>query len=560
MRGSYLLLIISLSLLPYLGHTITPEDVVHNTNSIFYVNPSVGQIKLRCRRNALDQAFVIMNGIHHAMKQTYSDVNYDYYVAELVPFDTSQTYRFVLKAQNDSLIMPANGEFTSRVPLFSPPAWASGKTYYSLFIDGFYNADTTNDPDDIRDWEKEPADWTPYGGDIKGVIEKFAYIESLNPDIILLQPIFSASSNHKLNTKDYAIIDPYFGDTVDLKNLIELVHNKSMKIVLSVIFSHTGVDFPTFIDIETNGAASKYSDWYLVKNPVIKRSPPNYECWLNDYRFPKLNLKNSQVMNYLIGYLGYWKRFGFDGFYIGAADDLNANFIKALRTHMRTRFPDILLMGSDKRLLTGEALDGSSNKVLNDLMIDYFIKQNIATSDFNRRLQQSIFFTPSQSNSINFITLSTYEKRNVPDPDMMKNLFAFMFTAIGSPVILYGEEIAYSLYAPLNLGSFPWRIGKQNRAFLKEIKKLVEIRKNNPEIAGSKFFTLYVNDITKIYAYDRGGLIVVLNSGDKQSFISLPAWDGVYKDLISGEKLTAFSQNLRLSITPKSYRILKREI
>ena len=115
-------------------------------------------------------------------------------------------------------------------------------------------------------------------------------------------------------------------------------------------------------------------------------------------------------------------------------------------------------------------------------------------------------------------------------------------------------------YAPLNLGSFPWDIVNQDRMFLAEIKKLIRIRKSNPLISGNTFFTLYVNDITEIYAYDRGGLIVTLNSGDKQSFISLPAWDGTYTDLVSGEQFTAFSQKLRFSIDSKSYRILKRDL
>ena len=115
-------------------------------------------------------------------------------------------------------------------------------------------------------------------------------------------------------------------------------------------------------------------------------------------------------------------------------------------------------------------------------------------------------------------------------------------------------------YSSLNLGSFPWNIVDQNRMFLAEIKKLIQIRKSNPTISDNTFFTLYANDITKVYAYDRGGLIIVLNSGNKQSFVSLPAWDGTYTDLSSGEQLTAFSQSLKLSIDAKSYRILKREL
>ena len=557
MRG---FVITSLLFLLQVSNALSPNDMMHNANSIFYVNPSAGQVKLKVKRDAVTEVLLIMDDTRYIMKSVYRDANYDYLATTLNAFDTTTTYHFLIKHGEDSLLLPAIGEFTSNVPLFAPPSWAVGKIYYSIFTDGFHNADSDNDPKRKRSWGKMPKNWESFGGDLKGIFNKLTYIDSLTPDIILLQPIFSASSNHKFNASDFATIDSCFGDTLDLKKLIEQVHARNMKIILAVPFSHTGVDFPTFADIEKNGAASKYLDWYLVNAPSIKRSPPNYQCWRADYRFPKLNLNNPQVMNYLIGYLGYWKRFGLDGFYIGEDEHLSASFIRTLRTHLKTRYPDLLLLGSDIRLLNGNAFDGSSNKTLTDLIVKYFVKQNIPTSEFDRKLQQILLFSPCQSNSVNLISLSNHDMRVVPDKELMKNLYAFIFTCVGSPVILYGEEIAMSDYSSLNLGSFPWNIVDQNRMFLAEIKKLIQIRKSNPTISDNTFFTLYANDITKVYAYDRGGLIIVLNSGNKQSFVSLPAWDGTYTDLSSGEQLTAFSQSLKLSIDAKSYRILKREL
>jgi len=67
------------------------------------------------------------------------------------------------------------------------------------------------------------------------------------------------------------------------------------------------------------------------------------------------------------------------------------------------------------------------------------------------------------------------------------------------------------------------------------------------------------NDINRIYAYDRGGIIVIINNSDKESYIELPAWSGVYDDVITGEKKTAYNQVLRLTIGPQTYHILKRE-
>lgn len=548
--------------LPQLSNAINLTDAYHKSNSIFYVNPSAGEIKLKVKQGSIIAADVIVVSERTKMQIEYQDTKFDYYVAKLNKFDVTTTYHFVLKDLVDSLRFPTNKEFKSNVPLFTIPDWAIGKTYYSIFTDGFYNEDKTNDPEETITWGAKPKNWLSYGGDLKGIIRQIAYIDSLNPDIIILQPIFSASSNHKLNPKDYATMDPSLGDTIDLKNLIDEIHNRNKKIILSVIFTHTGTDFPTFEDVVKNGKESKYTDWYLIKSLPIKTSPPNYACWRSDYRFPKLNLRNAQVKNYLIGYLEYWKHFGFDGFYVGESEKIDPNFVKALRTHLKIRYPNLLLLGSDMRLLTGNGFDGCSNESFTDMLMDYFITNTITGADLDRGIQKLLFFNPPQSNSINIINLSGYDKRiyNKASADIIKNIYAFIFTFVGSPVILYGDEIGFSDCTPLNLGSLPWYSKDLNRDLLEEIKKLIKIRKTNPQISSNNFFTLYINDITQVYAYDRGGLIVVLNSGDRQSFVELPAWDGVYFDLITSEKLTAYSQKLKLSINPKSYRILKREI
>jgi glycosidase len=361
---------------------------------------------------------------------------------------------------------------------------------------------------------------------------------------------------------DYATIDPAFGDTTDLKILINELHRRNKKIILSVTFTHTGIDFPAFIDIIKNKKASKYRNWYLVKSLPIRTSPPSYECWRRDYHFPRLNLKNPQVKNYLIGYLEYWTRFGFDGFYIGESRTIDAGFVKTLRTHIKSKNQNLLFLGSDARLLSINGFDGCSNRAFTDLIIKYFVKNTIVTSEFDYTIRKLLFSTPSQVNTSNLLNASTYDARihSISGSDAIRNIYAFIFTFVGSPVILYGDELKLSKSAPLNLGSFDWNPKTQNRKHLQEIRKLIQIRKSYPQIASPFFYTLYVDDINRIYAYDRGGLVVLLNSGDGQSFVELPAWDGMYTDLISGEKFPAYSQRLRLSIPAKSYRILRREI
>jgi cyclomaltodextrinase len=357
-------------------------------------------------------------------------------------------------------------------------------------------------------------------------------------------------------------VDPSLGDTVVLKTLINELHRRNRKVVLSVPFTHTGTEFPTFVDIMKNGAHSRYLDWYLIKSTPITTTPPSYECWQDDWRFPKLNLKNPQVVNYLTGYLEYWKHFGFDGFRIGEDEKIEPTFIRTMRTHIKSKYPDCLLLGSDPYLLTGNAFDGCDQYALADVLNKYFIAKTISTSDFDRWIRRLFFFNPPQSNAINIIHSSVYGSRIAEgaDTETLKNMYAFIFTCLGSPLVLNGDEIGLKYKTGLNPASFPWHSEGQNQELKREIIDLIALRKTYPQIANPHFYALYVNDITRVYAYDRGGLIVVLNSGNASSYVELPAWDGTYIDLVTSATLTAFSQKLRLSVEPMTYRILRREI
>jgi len=517
---------------------------------------------LQALKGSLKEAYVIIDSRYTKMVLVHQDDKFDYFVADFGRLDTNIVYYFILKDGVDSLRFPTTEGFRPRGPLFIPPGWASCKTYYNIFPDGFHNGDVTNDPKKILKWGEKPENWFSYGGDLKGIVQRLPYLDSLDIDIIILQPIFTAASNHKFNSRDYITIDPAFGDTSALENLINEVHNRKKKIILAVMLTHTGIDFPAFADILKNDNKSRYFNWYSIHTTPVRLLPQSYDCWRSDYRFPKLNLKESQVKSYLIGYLEYWGAFGFDGFYIGEDDSIDTGFISDLRIRLKAKYPNILILGSDTRRLTGSGFDGNANQNFTQLLINYFIKNTIATTDFDREIRRMLNSNPSQANCINLISPSSYEQRitSVATEDVLKIIYAFIFTFCGSPVILFGGEVGMVDGVSLNLGSFPWSLERQNRNLLQEIKRLINIRKVNPPLTSKYFFTLYVDDINKIYAYDRGGIITILNSGDSQSVIVLPALSGSYIDLISGDKFTVFSQRLKLLINARSYRILKHGV
>jgi len=533
----------------------------HNPDYIFYANPGMGELKLKANKGTVIEAYVLYANKRIKMTLGFQDNNYDYFIADLGRFDTTFQYQILVRDKTDSLFLPQTGAFKCLQPPFIIPEWAYSKVYYSIFPDGFYNANKTNDPKVIAPWGKTPDKEYSYGGDLSGIIQKLAYLDSLNIDILLLQPILSASSNHKYDLRDYANLDMHLGDTTELKNLINEIHMRKKRIILKFIVTHTGIDFLGFQDVIKNGSASKYYNWYLIHSLPVKTSPPNYDCWLNNAHFPKLNLKEPSVQAFLIRYIDYWLHFGFDGVYVGEDTKIEPDFVRVLKNALKKKYPDLLILGSSENLGI-QGFDGTVNKKVVDLIINYFVKNTISTSTFDNELRKLLFFNPSQVNLTNLIDLSDFNLRisSIANFDDLILLYAFLFTFSGSPVLTYGDEVGMKEGKMFNMGSFPWESEKQNRALLEEIKKFINIHKNNPILSNKYFFTLYVNDINRVYAYDRGGIITIINSGNNQSYTVLPVWNGTYTDLTTGEKIIITTQQLRLSLPARSFKIIRREI
>ena len=89
-------------------------------------------------------------------------------------------------------------------------------------------------------------------GDLRGIIERFDYLNdgddnsglSLGVEGIWLSPIFISPSYHKYDASDYYTIDPKFGTMEDLCELIQLCHNRNVKIILDLVINHSSTQHP----------------------------------------------------------------------------------------------------------------------------------------------------------------------------------------------------------------------------------------------------------------------------------------------------------------------------
>jgi glycosidase len=82
------------------------------------------------------------------------------------------------------------------------------------------------------------------GGTLRGVRSKFGYLKNLGVTTIWIGPVFKQRGHlntyHGYGIQDFLDVDPHFGDRRDLVELVADAHASGLRIILDVIFNHSG--------------------------------------------------------------------------------------------------------------------------------------------------------------------------------------------------------------------------------------------------------------------------------------------------------------------------------
>ncbi|MBS1791787.1 MAG: alpha-amylase [Acidobacteria bacterium] len=122
------------------------------------------------------------------------------------------------------------------------------------------------------------------GGTIAGITSKLSYLQELGVSVLWVGPVFKQrghlNSYHGYGIQDFLEIDPHFGTRKDLVELVEAAHKKEMRIILDIIFNHSGHNW----DYENN-----------QENPPFKSWPGYYEkgLWINEEGQPTAAIIND---------------------------------------------------------------------------------------------------------------------------------------------------------------------------------------------------------------------------------------------------------------------------
>jgi glycosidase len=126
---------------------------------------------------------------------------------------------------------------------------------YFLLPDRFENGDPSNDRGGLEGGRLSTgfdptAKGFYHGGDLKGVLARLDYLESLGATAVWLAPVFKnkpvqgragheSAGYHGYWITDFTQVDPHFGTRQDLETLVAAAHQRGMKIYLDIIANHT---------------------------------------------------------------------------------------------------------------------------------------------------------------------------------------------------------------------------------------------------------------------------------------------------------------------------------
>lgn len=136
-------------------------------------------------------------------------------------------------------------------------------------------------------------------GDIRGVISKLDYIESLGVRAIWFNPLFESGwIDGGYDIIDFYKVDPRFGTNNDLVELVEKAHAKGIKVMLDLVAGHTSDKHPWFVQ-SSEDTNLQYSDYYIWSDRLPdKKAEADLEKMLLDPNYMQNTIGKWMLSKY----------------------------------------------------------------------------------------------------------------------------------------------------------------------------------------------------------------------------------------------------------------------
>ena len=345
-----------------------------------------------------------------------------------------------------------------------------------------------------------------HGGDLNGIREHLDYFKELGVTALWFTPVLENdspdsengfSTYHGYATTNYYQVDPRFGSNADYKRLCDEAHAKGLKIVMDMIFNHSGFEHPWTQDMpskdwlntpdwlteKTSGrdpmtgftansdgsepAKSAYLQTSYKLTPVVDPYASKVdlketvEGWFVP-SMPDLNQNNPHLMRYLIQNSIWWiETVGIDGIRMDTYPYAYAEAMAQWMKELDEEYPNFNTVG--ETWVTEPAYTAAwqkdsklakSNSYLKTVMdFSFFDKLNQAKNEetdawwngFNRLYNSFVYdyLYPNPSSVMAFIENHDTDRflGNGKDTLALKQALALLLTVNRIPQLYYGTEV-----------------------------------------------------------------------------------------------------------------------
>lgn len=473
-------------------------------------------------------------------------------------------------------------------PPFNP--WGDEVLYFVL-IDRFADGDPSNN---IRVERRNPGGW--HGGDFKGLTQQLDELKDLGITALWINPVqrqqprgmyaqapakmglpeFQHEGFHGYWIEDFEGIDPHFGKLDDLKSLVAEAHRRGIKVLLDVVYNHTGY---------TSNVASRRTaggeSWVRIGEGNCEVAPVT--CAVGG--LPDLKTELPEVRDYVLGAnLALAKSSGVDGFRLDTYKHLASEFWAEHRRRTRAELGPRFFLLAEFWGGSAQVLDPFFERDEVDAGFDFSFKGSCEgwVSGRGRSVAYAAYLRNRHQVRPGYVVAHYLSSHD--EPMALGNLdgnrarfrvcAALQMTSLGLPVIYYGEEVARGGHEwPLNRNDMPWgerdiQPGKgvaRDESMRAYYKALIQLRKERPALRRGDY-TMLTQPPDAVLAFARrdaasGDQAIVLAHRDDRpasADVAVPAsWPaGDARDALSGERFAIDSGRIKLQMAPTSVRVL----
>jgi glycosidase len=454
---------------------------------------------------------------------------------------------------------------------------------YQIVTDRFFNGDTSDDnPSQSAGlFDSTQTNWFAYwGGDLAGIQQKMSYLKGMGITAIWISPTVDnenlnmnpntpiSAPYHGYDARDFMRVEEHFGDSTNswtaFDNLVAAAHSNGIKVIVDWANNHSSYNGGGERGALYNNGVFMASDSndpnsYFHHNPNISDYNDRYQLqYYTLLSLEDLNQENAPIDAYLKTAAHQFQSHGADGFRLDAIKHVTWGWEYSFANSTFTQSPTFLFgewynnnpgdaMYHDAYKFANKSGIGELDFGVNVGMRDVFggTNNNFSELDGNINAENSNF---TWSNDLVTFFDSHDQSRllsiNSNNTNRLHEAMAFLLTARGIPVILYGDE--QYLHNDTNGGGDPfcrvWMSSfNTSTTAYQLINKLAGLRQStNDALAYGGFRQRWINN--DVYIYERqffnDVVLVAINKNDTNSqaisglVTSLPA--GTYSDYLGG--------------------------